>query len=408
MTVSLISEPQRSGATPMLVQPFQALQTVAAKQMSGRLSFRAPQESQALWQIYLGGGKIHFATSTIGQRERLAYFLQWYYPELQPQALPKSSCDYQFVCDCWKEGQLSLEQVRKLLFWMIQEAIVQVLALPKSVLKYDKTAGLDPILLSQPLNKVVLPMRGAIKNWQQLQPEISSPFQRPKVKNIELIPKVIRQHTQNLEFIKSLEIVLQEGLCLYEAARALKTDALGMARLWQPLVQAGAIAMTSYVESCCRCRQADDRLVIACIDDSLVLQRNVAAILEAGGYRTISITEPAKALTALVRYKPALILMDVDMPDINGYELCRMLHQASSLKNIPIVMLTGREAMVDKLRARMAGAKGFITKPFKPIKLLSMVEKKLSIRLALDTEGEMKNNIAIGEKGKGRSLLPRL
>lgn len=392
----------------MLVQPFQALQTVAAKQMSGRLSFRAPQESDAFWQIYVGGGKIHFATSTIGQRERLAYFLQWYYPELQPKQLPKFSSDYQFVCDCWKKGELSLEQVRKLLFWMTQEAIVQVLALPRSVLKYDKTAGLDPILLSQPLNKAILPMRGAILSWQQLQPEISSPFQRPKVKDIELVPKLIRQHTQNFEFIKSLETVLKQGLCLYEAARALKADALGLACLWQPLVRAGAIAMTPYVGSSYRSRQTEDRPVIACIDDSLVLQRNVATILEAGGYRTISITEPAKALTALVRYKPALILMDVDMPDINGYELCRMLHQASRLKNIPIVMLTGREAMIDKLRARMAGAKGFITKPFKPIQLLSIVEKKLSDGLASDSEGEMNKKIAIGQNGKERSLLPIL
>ena len=382
----------------MLVQPFQALQTVAAKQMSGRLTFRVPQESQAFWQIYVGGGKIHFATSTIGQRERLAYFLQWYYPELKPQALPKFSSDYQFVCDCWKKGQLSLEQVRKLLFWMTQEAIVQVLALPRSVLKYDKTAGLDPILLSQPLNKTILPMRGAILNWQQLQPEISSPFQRPKVKNIELIPKLTGEHTQNLEFIKSLEIVLKQELCLYESARALKTDALGLACLWQPLVRAGAIAMTSYLGSYYRSWQTDDRLVIACIDDSLVLQRNVATILEAGGYRTISITEPAKALTALVRYKPALILMDVEMPEINGYELCRMLHQASSLKNIPIVMLTGREAMIDKLRARMAGAKGFLSKPFKPIQLLSIVEKKLSDSLSSDSEGEINKKIAIGER----------
>lgn len=380
----------------MLAQPFKALQTIAAKQLSGRLTLRAPQESHIFWQIYVGGGKIHFATSTIGQRERLAYLLQWYYPELKALQLAEYSSDYQLVCDCWKKGKLSLEQTRKLLFWMTQEACVQALALPRAVLKFDKTAGLDPILLSQPLNKVILPMRGEIGKWQQLQPEISSPFQRPTVKNISTIPKLVWQHTQDVEFIKSLLTVLKQELCLYDAASALKTDTLGLASLWQPLVRAGAIAMNSY-----RSPETDDRPVIACIDDSVTVQRNVAAILKAGGYRTIGISDPAKALTALVRHKPALVLMDVDMPDINGYELARMLRQASSLKKIPIVMLTGREAIVDKFRARLVGATDYITKPFKPIQLLSVVQKKLSPSpgsgVAENPASGIKNKVAIGE-----------
>lgn len=380
----------------MLAPPFKALQTIAAKQLSGRLTLRAPQESYIFWQIYVGGGKIHFATSTLGKRERLAYLLQWYYPELKALQLPKHSSDYQFVCDCWKKGQLSLEQTRKLLFWMTQEACVQALALPRAVMKFDKTAGLDPILLSQPLNKVILPMRGEVAEWQQLQTEISSPFQRPRVKNIELIPKLVWQHTQDVEFIKSLLTVLKQELCLYEAASALKTDTLGLGSVWQPLVEAGAIAMNSY-----RPPETDDRPVIACIDDSVTVQRNVAAVLEAGGYRTIAIADPAKALTALVKHKPALVLMDVDMPDINGYELARMLRQASSLKKIPIVMLTGREAIVDKLRARMVGATDYITKPFKPIQLLRVVQKKLSSSLLSgvveNPASGIKDKVAMGE-----------
>ncbi|MEN9245660.1 MAG: response regulator, partial [Thermostichales cyanobacterium SRBZ-1_bins_19] len=101
----------------------------------------------------------------------------------------------------------------------------------------------------------------------------------------------------------------------------------------------------------------------------------VKGILEVAGFAVLGITEPGQALTALVRQKPALILMDVNMPEIDGYELCRMLRQSKQLKEIPIVMLTGRDGLLDRLRAQILGVTDYVTKPFQPEQLLTAVQK---------------------------------
>lgn len=121
------------------------------------------------------------------------------------------------------------------------------------------------------------------------------------------------------------------------------------------------------------------RPLIVCIDDSKTVQQQVTRTLEAVGYQIISITEPALALTVLIRHKPVLILLDINMPEINGYELCQMLNRSRKLKDIPVVMLTGREGLVDRLRAKFIGVSDYITKPFDPNELIEVVQKLIPL-----------------------------
>lgn len=354
-----------------LISPVQILQNIVSKKITGKLTISDPNDESIFWRVYVGNGQIHFATSAMGQKERLEYFLQWYYPELEFNGREFKS-DYQQICQYWKCGKLSVQQVRKLLFWLTQDALIQLLALPKGVVQFEKTVGLDPILLSVSLRDLVLPMRGVIGQWQKLQPEISSPFQRVAIKNLKELPKLLWEKVRDIDFLKALCQVLSQNPSLYEAAKHLKTDALGLAALLQPLVRAGAIEIQPYYSA-----KTQVKPIIACIDDSKTVQRNVKMVLEASGYRVLSITEPAKALSAMVRYKPALVLMDINMPEINGYELSRMLRQSKQFHTLPIVMLTGRDGLIDKMRSQMVGANDYITKPVPPLMLLNIIEKNL-------------------------------
>ena len=81
--------------------------------------------------------------------------------------------------------------------------------------------------------------------------------------------------------------------------------------------------------------------------------------------------------------------MDICMPDIDGYELSRQLRQSPLLRDIPIVMLTGRDGLIDRFRARMVGANEYITKPFHAKQLLTVIRKKLSM-----TGGEDENSFS--------------
>lgn len=356
-------------ATGVKVSVIKVLQEVVEKKLSGRLTIYDSNANSSFWRLHIGNGQVHFATSILGQQERLLYLLQRYYPEFDSPQLSHFQSDYQYLCHYWQSGKLSLQQFRQLLFSLTQEAIVQLLALPQVQLRFEKIVGLDPLVLSVPLKPTVMSVQKLVNKWSQLQPEISSPFQRLFLTDLEQFSQSV-QGTEQFQQSELLSQLLDQNLCLYEVAHQLKIDALKLAMFLQPLVRTGAVRINPYLTS-----QNDNRPVIACIDDSKTVQRNVKLILEASGYRVLELIEPARALTMLVRDKPILVLMDISMPGIDGYELCRILRQSTMLREIPIVMLTGRDGFIDRIRARMVGATDYITKPFDPQQLLTIVHK---------------------------------
>ncbi|MGB8699316.1 MAG: response regulator, partial [Thermosynechococcaceae cyanobacterium] len=100
------------------------------------------------------------------------------------------------------------------------------------------------------------------------------------------------------------------------------------------------------------------------------------------GYDVLSVLDPTAAIKHLLESQPALILMDIEMPHMDGYELCRSARLVEELREIPIVMLTGREGIIDRVRARMAGCTAYLTKPFQPNELLTLVQKLSQSELA--------------------------
>lgn len=117
-----------------------------------------------------------------------------------------------------------------------------------------------------------------------------------------------------------------------------------------------------------------EKPIIACIDDSKVVQLKLKAILEKVGYKMLNITEPVLSLMTLNEHKPALILMDINMPEYNGYQLCKLINRSRKLKDVPIVMLTSRTGAIDKIRSKMVGAVSYLTKPFEAEELINLVQ----------------------------------
>lgn len=357
------------------VSTAKALQEIAKAKLSGQLTIRDLNSDSIYWRIYVGSGHIHFANSIGGQQERLTYLFQHYYPQLDFLQLKKFPSDYHYFYHCWQSNQLSLEQVRRLLFFLSQEAISQALILPQVQLGFTKKIGLDPLLLSVPLQQTVAPLQNSINQWKQIQPDIKSPYHRPYVEDVQKFAQAVYlKGTSEPQQIDLLAKTLSQNLSLYEVAHQLRTDILKLATFLQPLIHTGIMKVSPY-----RSIQNDTRPVVACIDDSKTVQRNVKLILESAGYRVVELMEPARVLTMLVRDKPDLVLMDISMPDIDGYELCRMLRLSTALKEIPIVMLTGRDGLMDKIRARMVGATNYITKPFQAEQLLGIVSELVNL-----------------------------
>lgn len=112
---------------------------------------------------------------------------------------------------------------------------------------------------------------------------------------------------------------------------------------------------------------------IVSVDDSPTFLKEISRFLEDENFSVVTINDPVKAVMLIIRYKPNLILLDLHMEGIDGYELCRIIRNNSMFKNTPIIMVTGSKGIVDKVKARLVGASGYLTKPFTRADLLKMV-----------------------------------
>ncbi len=126
--------------------------------------------------------------------------------------------------------------------------------------------------------------------------------------------------------------------------------------------------------------------LIACVDDSKEMCYLLEKIIKKGGYRFLAIQDSIKALVMIIEAKPDLIFLDLMMPIANGYEICTQLRRVPMFENTPIVILTGSDGVVDRVRAKMVGATGYLTKPVEPKKVLPLVKRYLQNSLSSDAE----------------------
>lgn len=121
-----------------------------------------------------------------------------------------------------------------------------------------------------------------------------------------------------------------------------------------------------------------DHYTVVCIDDSQTVLNSIQNFLDDSIFSVVMISDPVKALMQIVRSKPDLVLLDVTMPNLDGYELCSLLRRHPSFKNVPVVMVTGNTGLIDRAKAKLVGASSYLTKPFNQSDLLKVVFKHLS------------------------------
>jgi DNA-binding response OmpR family regulator len=112
-------------------------------------------------------------------------------------------------------------------------------------------------------------------------------------------------------------------------------------------------------------------------DDSATIIEMIKEALELGGYSVITAKDGQEALDKARREKPDLIILDLMLPKLDGYKVCRMLKFDEKYKAIPIVMFTARAQESDKLLGKEVGADAYLTKPFDPEKLLGKIKELL-------------------------------
>jgi two-component system phosphate regulon response regulator PhoB len=115
-------------------------------------------------------------------------------------------------------------------------------------------------------------------------------------------------------------------------------------------------------------------LTILIADDEAHVVELVRVTLEDDRVRVVEASDGTTALELAVELEPELIFLDVHLPDLSGLEVCRRLRREPGLAGVRIVMLTAAAQQDDIARGLSAGASHYLTKPFSPVRLLSLVE----------------------------------
>src|SRR5574341_1438809 len=127
---------------------------------------------------------------------------------------------------------------------------------------------------------------------------------------------------------------------------------------------------------------------ILLVDDELALLESVADILMLGGYRVLTAPDGLSALEMLRQERPDLILSDITMPNLNGFELFEVVRSDPRLASVPFIFLTARGQPTDVRTAQRLGVDAYITKPFEPEDLLLAVENRLKRTHEIQASGQ--------------------
>jgi twitching motility two-component system response regulator PilG len=216
-----------------------------------------------------------------------------------------------------------------------------------------------------------------VQEWKQFHPHIQSPNQCPMITDEVQLRAILPENA-----FRTLNRWADGKTSLRQLSRYLNQDILSVAKAIYPYVQQGWLQMlasttqeTPTIRREWELKATTPVPRVVCIDDDLAIGKTVEYILQAKGYEVTAIRNPLTALTLLFQLKPDLILCDLAMPELDGYELCAMLRQSTVFRQTPIIMLTGKDGFIDRVRARMVGSTDYLTKPFGASELLMLLEK---------------------------------
>ena len=111
------------------------------------------------------------------------------------------------------------------------------------------------------------------------------------------------------------------------------------------------------------------------VDDSPSQVRLIQGLLETEGYAPVGLSDPKRVEETIVTERPSVILLDVVMPERNGFQVCRELKGHAEFNSIPVILVTSKDTASDRYWGQQQGADGYVTKPFTREELIRAVRR---------------------------------
>jgi two-component system, chemotaxis family, response regulator PixG len=268
---------------------------------------------------------------------------------------------------------------REALIKMIQTTIVEVLF---DIVQADKVSceQIEQKQLSPQLTLIDIDRAFGIavqqqQQWQQAKLKDMSPNQA-----IDIVAVAEFQQMVSASAYESLKVVLNGQQSMREIATKARKSPLAIGQSFLAHIQRGTLKLVDLPDfsSPVDLKKLEEiKPVVLCIDDSPFVCDRLEQIFQQAGFQCISVMDSLKAIPIAIAKKPQLIFLDLVMPNANGYEICSRLRKIDTFKQTPIVILTGNDGTIDRVRAKVVGATDFVTKPVQSEFVLEIAQKYL-------------------------------
>ncbi len=400
---------------PSLVNDFKSTLLLAnSSKFSGRVIITVADNK--IWNLYFQSGLFVWANE-VSEPNRHSYRLLAPYRNLvhqenlkSPFTNPSLCPDYGFLVFLAKEQKINLEQITALIKTNLVDILFDIFqtleqasgnkinhgAEAKANFQLQWQLRVRPSKVGLLPSWCVLPVESilqeTLQNWENWL-NAGLTYYSPNLVPILKEPFLLQQHTSRPVY-RNLVKMINGRRTLKDIAMLLQWDTLKVAQLLFPYICQNLIVLSSKPQpslagvedspyqqhfkiSPLKSRtysRKKDPLVI-CIDDSIETCRAMEKIVESNSYHCITIQDSVQVLPTLLKHRPDAIFLDLIMPIVNGYEICRQIRRITLFQETPIIILSGSDGIVDRVRAKKVGATDFLTKPIDPSRVKSKLKK---------------------------------
>ena len=358
---------------------------------SGQLAISDAQDHT--WTLYLYLGRIVYASGGVHPVRRWRRHVVAYCPERLAhveeiqlalaniaQEESRISWEYQLLSVWIDQNKITRDQATKVIRATVVEVLFDITQAIDVTYESVKDNLLSTRLILIDAEQVIKEANKLYSAWQDAKIADRSPDMSPAIRQ----PEALRKKT-SAQVYQNLSQLLDGKQTLRDLSVRMKRDVVTVTRSLLPYIQLGLVQLTevediappvsSPVAQKLFKTKTPRRITIACIDDSPLICQTMENIIKEAGYNFVSEMDGLRAIAVLLSRKPDLIFLDLVMPNTNGYEICSQLRKLSFFKNTPIVILTGNDGIVDRVRAKMVGSTDFLGKPAKQEQVLETINK---------------------------------
>ena len=366
-------------------------ESLKESRFSGQLVIHNTQDR--IWVIYLYLGRIVYASGGVHPIRRWRRHLVAYCPERLADAEElqidlakiareesRISWEYQLLSAWIDRGKISREQATEVIKATVLEVLFDIaLAIDISYETIDDNLLTTRLILID-AEQVIKEAARLLSAWQSAKVADRSPDLAPIISR----PEELKNKTSDRVYENLIEL-LNGKQTLRDLSIRMKRDVVTVTRSLLPYIQLGLVQLVAIddipppasipIAQKLFKTKTSPRLTIACIDDSPNVCQVMERVITEAGYHFVCEMDGLRAIAVLLSCKPDLIFLDLVMPNTNGYEICSQLRKLSYFKNTPIVILTGNDGIIDRVRAKIVGSTDFIGKPAKPEQILRTINK---------------------------------